>query len=69
MRLYLGHRLPLGFYGAAGFGRYGPRPTHVVHEDGSTTPVRGPSLFWTAFWFGVMAVPVGLVIWAYVVAR
>lgn len=40
IRLYLGHRLPLGFYGAAGFGRYGSRPTHVVHEDGSVTPVQ-----------------------------
>lgn len=54
MRLFIGHKLPLGFYAGLGFGRYGSKPTHVVHADGSQTPVRGPNFFVSVFWIGLL---------------
>ncbi len=46
MRIYLGHRLPLGFFGGIGFGRYGrPRVTH----NGQDVPMHDIS-----FWLGVI---------------
>jgi hypothetical protein len=60
MRFYLGHRLPLGFYGGIGIGSYGRRPTHVLHEDGSRTPLRSTSAVW--FWVGVLVFVLWLVL-------
>ena len=43
MRLYLGHKLPLGFYGGIGFGIHTP-PT--VHHNGQRVPMRDVTWFW-----------------------
>jgi hypothetical protein len=62
VRFYIGHRLPLGFFGGIGFGTYGgSRPTHVLHEDGTKTPVHGPSIYVTAFWLGFFALPLYII--------
>ncbi len=44
MRFYLAHRLPGGFYGAAGFGNYGGQHFHqhrVIVPGGSETFAEG----------------------------
>ena len=50
MRLYLGHRLPLGFYGGISFGKhYGP--PRITHDNES---VLMRDISWLAFWIGVL---------------
>jgi hypothetical protein len=56
MRLYVGHRLPLGFYGGISFGTHHNPPRSVVHRDGSATelhPIPHGMVYFTVLIAGI----------------